>query len=206
MYSITSLSTWNNNSDYLLTDLIGDCGTEPKVRASPNDYFHRHLFLISISNLAYKMWRNSKECPLPVPRSEVAFSNCLFCLTKKKSKPCDHLLTFWWSFLVSQHGSSCFELNSWLLPTSYLITDLPLRWRLCSVHQAQEPNLSHHVYWYCIDLKDTQRAAHYLICNTSCIVLNFAWSHWPGYSFIIHGDGRKATKWIHTHTHACMHI
>lgn len=44
-----------------------------------------------------------------------------------------------------------------------------------------------------------QQAADYLTGNTSCIVLNFAWSHWPGYFFIIHGNGRKAAKWIHTH-------
>lgn len=44
-----------------------------------------------------------------------------------------------------------------------------------------------------------QQAADYLTGNTSCIVLNFAWSHWPGYFFIIHGNGRKAAKWIHAH-------
>lgn len=111
--------------------------------------------------------------------------------------------TFWWRVLLFQHCGSCVDRNSWLLPTSYLITDLILTWRLCNVSQAWGPNLSLHVYWYCIDLKDMQRAADYLTGNTSCIVLNFAWSHWPGYSFIINGNGRKAAKWIHTH--ACIH-
>lgn len=104
---------------------------------------------------------------------------------------------------VSQHCGSCVLLNSWLLPTSYLMADLICERRLRSIRQAQGPNLSLHVYWYYIDLKDVQRAADYLIGNTSCVVLNFAWSHWPGCSFIIHSIGRKAVKWIHTCMHAC---
>lgn len=111
-------------------------------------------------------------------------------------KPCDHWPTFWGKFF--QHGDRCVELNSWLLSTWYLMAHLIPTWRPCSVC------LSLQVYWYCVDLKDTQRATDYLIGNTSCVVLNFAWSHWPGYSFIIHGNERKAAKWIHTCMHACI--
>lgn len=126
-----------------------------------------------------------------------------------QSKSCgDLIILIQRDTLLCQHVSSCVGQDPWLLllSTSYLMADLIAAQRLCSVGQLWRPNGSAYAYWYCADLKGTEQAADYLTGNTRCVVLNFAWSHWPRGSSIIHGRDWKAAKWIHADMHACMDI
>lgn len=75
-----------------------------------------------------------------------------------------------------------------------LVTSPPTSWLtscLCATCPSDvgiKPAPRAYVHWYYFDLKVTRRAGDYITGNTSCIVLNFAWPHWPGYSFIIYGN------------------
>lgn len=127
-----------------------------------------------------------------------------FFLHYLQHKSCDHLLTVWWGSLLFQRRGSCVVLNPWLLPTSCLIADLIPTWWLCNVSQAQGPNLSIHVYWYCIDLKDSKPQI------TSPVTLAVL-------CWILHGHIDLVTSSLfmgmggrlqneYTHTHTCIYV
>lgn len=72
-----------------------------------------------------------------------------------------------------------------LPPTSWLTSCLCAT---CPSDVGIKPAPRAYIHWYYFDLKVTWRAGDYITGNTSCFVLNFAWPHWPGYSFIIYGN------------------
>lgn len=166
------------------------------------------MICLSVNQLSKSFLSNQLLCLFTTsqPAPFGFFNLFFFFLHYLQHKSCDHLLTIWWGSLLFQRRGSCVVLKPWLLPTSCLIADLIPMWWLCNVSQVWSLSLTDiaepsHIYSRVLILQwpEGQQAADYLTGNTSCIVLNFAWSHWPGYFFIIHGNGRKAAKWIHTH-------
>lgn len=116
------------------------------------------MICLSVNQLSKSFLSNQLLCLFTTsqPAPFGFFNLFFFFLHYLQHKSCDHLLTIWWGSLLFQRRGSCVVLNPWLLPTSCLIADLIPMWWLCNVSQAQGPNLSIHVYWYCIDLKDSK--------------------------------------------------